>query len=100
MTYVAIRVVAGTTFVLAATLMPRGIGAAVVIVLAGITAVMTCVGVNAGGPGERAGARPQDRWFDAHSAPQGDWPPYDSAPSSEGETRLVPEATPPQGNAS
>lgn len=75
-TYLAIRVAAGTAFVLAATVLPRGIPAALVILVAGVVAVLSCVGVNAGGVGERAGARPQDRWFDSVSAPQGTWPPY------------------------
>ena len=76
-TYLAVRVCAGVAFVLAATVLPRGIPAALVIVVAGLAAVMTCFGTNAGGPGERAGARPQDRYFDSLMPPQGDWPPYD-----------------------
>jgi len=75
-TYLIIRAVAAAAFLLAVVL-PPGLPAALLIVGAGIAAVATCFGVNAGGPGERAGARPQDRWFDAHSAPQGDWPPYE-----------------------
>jgi len=75
-TYLIIRAVAAAAFLLAVVL-PPGLPAALLIVGAGITAVATCFGVNAGGAGERAGARPQDRWFDAHSAPQGDWPPYE-----------------------
>ncbi len=94
-----IRVVAGLTFVLAATVLPPGIPAALVIVLAGVVAVMTCVGVNAGGPGERAGARAQDRWFDAHSPPQGDWPPYDRG-SAGTEGDAAPGATSRPGAAS
>ena len=78
-TYLAVRVCAGVAFVLAATVLPRGIPAALVIVAAGLAAVMTCFGTNAGGPGERAGARPQDRYFDSLMPPQGDWPPYDPA---------------------
>lgn len=76
-TYLAVRVSAGVAFVLAATVLPRGIPAALVIVAAGLAAVVTCFGTNAGGPGERAGARPQDRYFDSLMPPQGDWPPYD-----------------------
>ena len=90
--YVAIRVVAALAFILAATVLPKGVPAAVVVVVAGLAAVMTCFGTNAGGPGERAGARPQDRWFDQQMAPQGDWPPYDvtseqSAPPPEATSR-------------
>ena len=76
-TYLVLRVGAATAFILAATVLPRGIPAALVIVVAGLVAVMTCFGTNAGGPGERAGARPQDRYFDSLMPPQGDWPPYD-----------------------
>jgi hypothetical protein len=75
-TYLAIRAAAAVAFVLAATVLPRGVPAGLVILAAGLTAVLTCFWANAGGPGERAGAREQDRWFDALRAPQGDWPPY------------------------
>ena len=75
--YLGVRLAAGLAFVLAATVMPRGIPAALVVLGAGLAAVLTSISTNAGGPGERAGARPQDRWFDSHLAPQGDWPPYD-----------------------
>ena len=76
-TYLTIRLGAGLAFVLAATVLPKGVPAALVVVAAGIAAVLTCFGTNAGGPGEQAGARPQDRYFDSILPPQGDWPPYD-----------------------
>ena len=76
-TYLVLRVAAAAAFILAATVLPHGIPAALVIVVAGLVAVLTCFGTNAGGPGERAGARPQDRYFDSLMPPQGDWPPYD-----------------------
>lgn len=79
--YLAVRVASAVAFVLAATVLPRGVPAALVVMVAGIAAVLTCFGTNAGGPGERAGARPQDRYFDSILPPQGDWPPYD--PSAE-----------------
>ena len=82
--YLAIRLVAGTVFVLAATVLPRGLPAGLLIMAAGLAAVASCIGVNAGGPGERAGARPQARWFNSVTPPQGDWPPY------------VPDEAPPQ----
>ena len=75
--YLVVRVSAGVAFVLAATVLPRGVPAGLVIVAAGLAAVGSCFGTNAGGPGERAGARPQDRHFDRLMPPQGDWPPYD-----------------------
>ena len=87
-TYFVLRAVAGLAFVLAATVMPRGVPAALVILVAGLVAVGTSLGTNAGGPGEQAGARPQDRYFDSLRAPQGQWPPYD--PRDQG----GPEATP------
>lgn len=77
--YLVIRLGAAVAFVLAATVLPRGVPAAVVIVAAGVAAVLTSFGTNAGGAGERAGARPQDRYFDSILPPQGDWPPYDPA---------------------
>ncbi len=88
-TYLAIRLAAAAVFLLAATVLPRGVPAGLLIMAAGVAAVLSCVGVNAGGPGEQWGARPQDRWFDALRAPQGDWPPYDEAPG----TPAAPEAT-------
>ncbi len=93
--YLALRLLAAITFVLAATVLPRGIPAALVIVVAGIAAVATCFGTNAGGPGERAGARPQDRWFDAHTAPQGQWPPYEAPAWDQGDAAPVPATQPP-----
>jgi hypothetical protein len=67
--YFAVRGAAALLFVLAATVLPRGVPAGMLILLAGA-----------------AGARPQDRWFDSLRAPQGDWPPYDAS-------ALAPEAT-------
>jgi hypothetical protein len=78
-TYFAVRGVAALVFVLAALVLPRGVPAGLLAITAGLVAVMTCFGTNAGGPGERAGARPQDRWFDSVRAPQGDWPPFAAA---------------------
>ena len=78
--YLGVRLVALVAFVLAATVLPPGIPAALVIVAAGLAAVLTSFATNAGGSGERAGARPQDRYFDSLMPPQGDWPPYDPGP--------------------
>lgn len=88
-TYLTIRLAAATVFVLAATVMPRGVPAGLLILAAGVAAVLSCIGVNAGGPGEQWGSRPQDRWFDSLRAPQGEWPPYDEARR----TPPAPEAT-------
>lgn len=75
--YFAIRGGCAVVFVLAATVLPRGVPAALVIVAAGVVGVGSCLFANAGSPGEQAGARAQDRWFDSVRAPQGEWPPYD-----------------------
>ena len=87
-TYLAIRLAAAVVFLAAATLLPRGVPAGLLILAAGIAAVLSCVGVNAGSVGEQWGARPQDRWFDSLRAPQGEWPPYDdSAPAPDATLR-------------
>ena len=98
--YFGIRGVAAVAFVLGATVLPRGLPSALVCLAAGIAAVGTCLGVGAGGPGERAGARPQDRYFDSVTPPQGDWPPYDDTPPAAAPGREVPGATRPAPPAS
>lgn len=84
-TYLALRAGAAVLFLVASVVMPRGVPAALCVVAAGLIAVLSCFGVTAGGPGERAGAVPQDRWFDGVRAPQGDWPPFDPDRVVEGE---------------
>ena len=86
------RLAAATVFVLAATVLPRGVPAALLVVVAGVVAVLSSLWANAGGPGEQAGARPQNRFFDSVVPPQGDWPPYDDpdAESSEATPRRPP----------
>ena len=95
-TYLVVRLAALTVFVTAATLLPRGVPAALLVVAAGIAAVVSSLWANAGGPGERAGARPQDRFFDSVTPPQGDWPPYDpslDAPDGDQATLRPPPAS-------
>lgn len=92
-TYLLIRLAAAVVFLVAATLLPRGVPAGLLIMAAGITAVLSCVGINAGGPGEQAGARPQDRWFDSLRAPQGEWPPYEAPASAPDATARPPAAS-------
>lgn len=75
-TYFALRGGAAVGVVLSATVAPRGLPAALLCVACGLLAVLTCVGVNAGGPGEQAGTAPQQRAYDRVRAPQGEWPPY------------------------
>jgi hypothetical protein len=93
-TYLGIRAAAALAFVLAATVLPPGVPAGLLIMVAGLAAVLTCVWANAGGPGERAGAREQDRWFDGLRAPQGDWPPYDAEAEAVAPVRATPQAPP------
>lgn len=81
-TYLAIRAAAALIFIGAATLLPPGLPAGLLVMAAGLAAVLSCIGVNAGAAGERAGARPQDRWFDSVRAPQGQWPPYEAGPDA------------------
>ena len=76
-TYLVVRLAAFAVLVVAATALPRGVPAALLVVAAGVAAVVSSLWANAGGPGERAGERPVDRWFDSVAPPQGDWPPYE-----------------------
>jgi hypothetical protein len=91
--YLLARLGAFTVLVAAATLLPRGVPAALLVVAAGVVAVGSSLWANAGGPGERAGARPQDRWFDSVMPPQGDWPPYDEAAGQREATQRTPPAS-------
>lgn len=79
-TYFALRGLAALGVVGSAALLPRGLPAALLMVAFGVLAVLTCFGVNAGGPGERAGARARERGYAQVRAPQGQWPPYEAAP--------------------
>ena len=78
--YLVVRLLAVVAFVLGVTVLPRGVPAGLVVMAAGIAALLSAVWSNAGARGERAGAREQDRWFDSVMPPQGDWPPYDAGP--------------------
>ena len=75
--YLVVRLVAVVAFLVGAAVLPPGVPAALLVLAAGIAAVMSSLWSNAGGPGERAGARAQNRWFDSVTPPQGDWPPYE-----------------------
>lgn len=85
-TYFALRGLAACGIPLSAVMAP-GLDAAAVCVGAGLLAVLTCLGVNAGGPGERAGARAQERAYQRIRPPQGEWPPYPAERVVEGELR-------------
>lgn len=63
----------------------HGTAAVICCVSAGVGGLLTSIGVNAGGPGERAGARTQQAAYGRVRAPQGDWPPYDPAKVIDGE---------------
>ena len=92
--YFGIRAAAALTFVLAALALPRGVPAGLLVVAAGLAAVLSCIGTNAGGPGETAGARPQDRYFDSVRAPQGQWPPYAAGSLPDGDrSRATPDGS-------
>ena len=77
--YVALRGLAGLGVVASALLVPSGLPAMLLCLASGVLAVATVVGVNAGGPGERAGSRAQQRAYERVRAPQGLWPPYDDS---------------------
>ncbi len=81
--YLVVRVLAVVAFVLGVTVLPHGVPAGLVVMGAGLAALLSAVWSNAGAAGERAGARVQDRWFDSVMPPQGDWPPYDAGPPAE-----------------
>jgi hypothetical protein len=74
--YFAFRGSSAGVFLLSATVLPRGLPAVLGCVVAGMGGLLTCIGVNAGGPGERAGAVHQETEYDKLRAPQGDWPPF------------------------
>lgn len=84
-TYFLFRGGSAGLFLLAATTFPRGAPAVVGAIIGGLGGVLTCFGVNAGGPGERAGARAERVAYDRVRAPQGEWPPYDPAKVVDGE---------------
>jgi hypothetical protein len=84
-TYLLLRGGAAVAFLLSSVALPPGPVAGLCVMAAGLVAVFTCLSVNAGGPGERAGTVPQERWLEGVRAPQGDWPPYDPERVVEGE---------------
>lgn len=83
--YFAFRGSSAGIFLLSATVLPRGAPAVIGCIVAGMGGVLTCIGVNAGGPGEQAGARAERVVYDKTRAPQGDWPPFDESKVIDGE---------------
>jgi hypothetical protein len=97
--YFAIRGSAVVLFVASWSVVPPGALAGGMAITAGIIGMATCIGVNAGGPGERAGARMQSSRFERVRPPQGDWPPYDEDQIVDGEVlseTISPLAPPPE----
>ena len=92
-TYLLVRLGAFAVLVCAATLLPRGVPAALLVVAAGVLAVGSSLWANAGATGERAGARPQERYWASVMPPQGDWPPYDQVPDPSEATQRPPAAS-------
>ena len=84
LTYFVLRGGTLGLFLLSATLL-HGTPAVICCVTAGVGGLLTCIGVNAGGPGEQNGARREQDRYDKVRAPQGDWPPYDSSRVVDGE---------------
>jgi hypothetical protein len=74
--YLVVRGGAALVFVGAATLMERGTAAGLVCLAAGAVGALSCIGTNAGGTGEQAGAWAEQQRVARFRAPQGDWPPY------------------------
>ncbi|MDP9100895.1 MAG: hypothetical protein M3N21_01960 [Actinomycetota bacterium] len=83
--YYSLRGGAAAAFICSAVVLPRGPIAAVLCLSSGVVAVLTCIGTNAGGPGERAGAQAEARRREPARAPSGDWPPFDPAMVVDGE---------------
>lgn len=84
LSYFGIRGVLLLVFLLSATIL-TGTPAVLGCVVAGVGGLLTCIGVNAGGPGEQAGARREQDRYAKDRPPQGDWPPYDPTTVIEGE---------------
>ncbi len=83
--YFGLRAVCLVAFLVAVFVMPRGGAAGAVALAAGGIAVLAGIGVNAGGPGERAGARVTTDYFTSITPPQGEWPPFDKDRVIDGE---------------
>ncbi|MBK5307345.1 MAG: hypothetical protein JJD92_11715 [Frankiaceae bacterium] len=83
-TYYSLRAAATVAFLLSAFVLPRGGLAAAICIGAGVVAVLSGIGANAGGPGEAAGARRQMDHYEQVRAPQGDWPPFDPSRDIDG----------------
>ena len=83
--YLILRGGAAVLFLLSVSVIPRGAPAVIACMAAGIIAILSCIGVNAGGPGEQSGARAEQVRYDRTRAPQGDWPPFPEDKIIEGQ---------------
>ena len=85
--YFLFRGAAAALFIVSATVLPHGAPAVIGCMIAGLGGLMSCIGTNAGGPGEMAGAAAEQVVYDRSRAPQGDWPPFPEDKIIEGEIR-------------
>lgn len=85
--YFVFRGSAALLFIASWSILPRPGPAAIGALVAGIGGLMSCIGVNAGGPGEQAGAAAEKVVYDRSRAPQGDWPPFPEDRVIEGELK-------------
>jgi hypothetical protein len=84
--YFAFRGSSALVFLLSATVL-HGSLAAIGCMVAGMGGLLSCIGANAGGPGEQAGAAAEKVVYDRSRAPQGDWPPFPEDRVIEGELK-------------
>lgn len=84
--YLALRGGSAGIFLFSATVLPHGAPAVIGALIGGMGGILTCFAVNAGGPGERAGARAERVAYESRRAPQGDWPPFPPEKVVDGET--------------
>ena len=83
--YFAFRGASAALFLVSATILPHGAPAVIGCLVAGIGGLLSCIGANAGGPGEMQGAAAEQVVYDRTRAPQGDWPPFPEERIVEGE---------------
>lgn len=83
--YFAFRGSSAGIFLISATVLPHGAPAVIGCAVAGVGGLLTCIGVNAGGPGEQAGSRAEQVVYDKTRAPQGEWPPFPADKVVDGE---------------
>jgi hypothetical protein len=89
--YLSLRGGGAALFIFSSTVLPHGVPAAMLAMTGGLIALLTCLGVNAGGPGEQAGAHVEHMNLEKVRPPQGDWPPYEDSMIVEGEVVRAPE---------